>query len=207
MKKLILLLVAFLPFVVAKADTLSNKDLKQIEKDAKKEAKKMESEGWKVLPGALPIQRQLEEAYKMKYQRENGEPQYIIEEGEVVAESYNAAKLQAIDAAKLRIAAAMETEIVGYIESDLQNNELSTEEAASLSKLASQSKSRIAKSLGRVITVVELYQNLSNKNVRVLVRLAYSNQQARNVAKKVLYEDMGEKSKELKEKLDKMVDW
>lgn len=200
-------MVALLPFVAVNADSLSSKDLKQIEKDAKKEAKKMESEGWKVLPGALPMQRQLEESYKMQYQKENGENQYIMAEGVVVAENYNAAKLQAVDAAKLRIAAALETEIAGYIESSLQNEELSTEEAASMSKLASESKSKIAKSLGRVSTVVELFQNLQNKNVRVMVRLAYSNQQARAVAKKVLYKDMEGKSKELKEKLDQMVDW
>lgn len=207
MKKFILLLVALLPIVAVNADTLSSKDLKQIEKDAKKEAKNMEAEGWKVLPGALPMLRQLEESYKIQYQRENGEPQYMTAEGVVVAENYNAAKLQAVDAAKLRIAAAMETEIAGYIESSLQNNELSTEDAESMSNMASESKSKIAKNLGRVTTVVELFQNLPDKKVRVMVRLAYSNKQAREVAKKVLYKDMEEKSKELKEKLDKIVDW
>lgn len=208
MRKLILLLVALLPFVVVEADTLSKKDLKQIEKDAKKNAKEYESQGWKTLPGALPLQRQLEEAYKMSYAREDdGESKYILEDGVAVAQSYNAAKLQAVDAAKLRIAATMETEIAGYIGSSLSNQELTTEEAASISKMASESKSMIAKSLGRVSTVVELCQNVSNKQVRVMVRLAYSNEQARAVAKKVIYKEMEDKSKELKDKLDKMVNW
>ncbi|MDE5840457.1 MAG: hypothetical protein K2H49_06010, partial [Muribaculaceae bacterium] len=61
--------------------------------------------------------------------------------------------------------------------------------------------------LGRVSTVVELFQNLPNKTVRVMVRLAYSSEKAREVAKRVLYKDMEEKSKDLKDKLNKMVDW
>ncbi|MDE7096551.1 MAG: hypothetical protein K2O47_03565 [Muribaculaceae bacterium] len=207
MRKFILLLVALMPFVVAQADTLSSKELKEIEKDAKKAAKSFETEGWKVLPGALPMQRQLEESYKLQREREGGEPKYIMEDGMVVAQNYNAAKLQAVDAAKLRIAGAMETEIAGLIESSLSNNEISTEDAASISKMASESKSKIAQSLGRVSTVVELFQNLPNKTVRVMVRLAYSSEKAREVAKKVLYKDMEEKSSELKDKLDKMVDW
>ena len=32
-------------------------------KDARKEAKKMEKEGWKVSPGALPLEKQLDRAY------------------------------------------------------------------------------------------------------------------------------------------------
>ena len=188
MRKIILLLAAMLPFFLANAENYSNKDLKRFEKDAKKQAK--EYRDWKVLPGALPIERQLEEAYKLQYAREDGEPKYIIEEGVAVAQNYNAAKLQAVDAAKLRIAANMETEIVGLIESGLTNKEISTQDAASISEIISGSKSKIAQSLGRVTTVVELYRDLPNKTVRVMVRLAYSSEQARAVAKKVLYQDM-----------------
>lgn len=205
MRKLIFLLIALLPFAVAEAETLSKKDLKQIEKDAKNEAKNYSD--WKVLPGALPLQRQLEESYKMQREREDGEPKYIMADGNAIAQNYNAAKLQAVDAAKLRIAADIETEIAGMVESSLTNKELSTEDAASISEMTSASKSKIAQSLGRVLTVVELYQNHSNKTVNVMVRLAYSSQQARQIAKKVLYSDMEGKSKDLKDKLDKMSGW
>lgn len=207
MRKFILLLIALFPFVVAEADTLSKKDLKQIEKEAKKEAKKYEADNWEVLPGALPLLRQLEESYKLRYEKEDGEPKYIIKEGVAVAQSYNAAKAQAVEAAKLQIANALESDIAGYMENSLENEELSTEDAATISKMASESKSKVAKSLGRVLSVVELYQNLPNKTVRVMVVLAYSNQQARAVAKKILYKEMEEKSKDLKEKLDEIVDW
>lgn len=197
--------MALLPFCVINAENLSKKELKQVEKDAKKAAK--EYAGWKVLPGALPLQRQLAESYKMQFEREDGEPKYILGEGNTVAQSYNVAKLQSIEAAKFMIAGAIESEMIGLIESAQSNKELSTADAATISKMVSGTKSKVAQSLGRISTIVELYQDLPNKTVRVMVRLAYSSQRAREIAKRIIHQELEDESSELKDKVDELVDW
>lgn len=208
MKKLILLLVALLPLAVVEAETFSKKEQKQIEKRAKGQAKMYEAEGWKTLPGALPLLTQLEETNKMQLTKDDeGEYMFIVESGEAVAGSYNVAKLQAVDAAKFAIAGAIETKIGGLIESGANTQQLTKTDAASLSKMESEWKSMIANELGRVKTVVEMYQDVNSQNVRVSVQLAYSIRQAQTVAKKVIYKQLEDDSKGLKEKLDQMLGW
>lgn len=206
MKKIVLLLVTVLTFGMTNAAELTKKDLKQIEKDAKTQCKKYEKEGWLTLPGSLPMQRQLEEIYKMRYAKENGEPIYIIKEGNSVGEVYDAAKLNAVQMAKLLIVDAIESEFAGMMVNEVNNEQMSNEEAASVEKMMSASKTKIAQQLGRTNAVVELYQKLPNNNFRVMVFIAYSGEQARKVAKKAIYKELNDESKELRAKLDKILE-
>ena len=62
-------------------------------KDARKEAKGYEKEGWTVTPGALPIEKQLDKAYMMQYETDDyGYPKYIMGEAMSIGENYDAAK-------------------------------------------------------------------------------------------------------------------
>ena len=40
----------------------------KVSKSTQKEAKKLQKEGWKVAPGSLPLDKQLERAYQMQYE-------------------------------------------------------------------------------------------------------------------------------------------
>ena len=40
-------------------------------KTARKEAKKLEKDGWQTAPGALPIEKQLDKSYLMQYEYDN----------------------------------------------------------------------------------------------------------------------------------------
>ena len=95
-------------------------------KDARKEAKGYEKEGWTVTPGALPIEKQLDKAYMMQYETDDyGYPKYIMGEAMSIGENYDAAKFQAQELAKQNLAGQIQTEITTLIDNSLANKQLS----------------------------------------------------------------------------------
>lgn len=195
---LVMLLAVTLPEVQAQANgSLSNKDLKQIEKDAKKDAKDKEKDGWKVFSGGLPIVRQYEESYRLRRMKQDGENMYLVETGAAVGQNFSVAKMQAIENAKLLIANSLESDYVGEMLNNLGNQEFSTEDSASISDFKASSSNSIAKQLGRVTTVVEVYKELPNKQVRVEVTVAYSAAKAKEIAKRTAQKELKEKTSEL----------
>lgn len=81
---------------------LSKKELNsRATKSARKAAKTYVKEGWKVAPGALPLEKQLDRAYGMQYEYDdNAYPRYIMAEAMSIGENYDAAKMQALELAK-----------------------------------------------------------------------------------------------------------
>jgi len=176
-------------------------------KEARKEAKKYKKEGYYVAPGALPLEKQLESAWMKEYEKdEKGNQKYIVETGNSVAETQTAAKLQAVETAKLLIAGQITTEVAALIENSIANQQLNTEEAASVTKTVAASKNLIAQELGRVIPLVELYKKL-DKNVQVDIRLAYDAETAYDIAKKTIRKSLEEETKIAHEKLEKLMDF
>ena len=173
-------------------------------KDARRDAKKYKREGWQVVPGHLPIERQLDDIYKMRRHRdENLNYKYITAEGMSIGEHYDAAKMQADEVAKIRLAGHIAEEINAVVQSSIANKQLAAEEAASITETVSASENRIAQRLGRVVPVVELYRNLSNGNKEVLVMVAYSSELAKEAAKQVVRDELEKKAgKLLREKFD-----
>ncbi len=180
---------------------LSNKDLKEIEKDAKNMAKQKEKEGWKVFSGALPIVRQLEESYKLQRMKQDGEQMYIVRTGTAVGQNFSVAKLQAIENAKIEIASSLESDYVGEMINELGNNEYSIEDAASVSEFSSATSNNIAKQLGRVTTVTEFYKELPNKQVRVEVTVSYSAAKALDIVKRAAQKDLKQRTSDLSRKV------
>lgn len=175
-------------------------------KAARKEAKKLAKEGWTAAPGALPIEKQLDRSFLM--QMEYGSdlfPAYIMAEGMSVGGSYDAAKMQALELAKQNLASQIETEIAALIENSVANDQLGNDEAASIVKTLSAGKTLITQSLGRVIPIVELYRTLPNKNKEVLVRVAYSEEMARQAALKAVKKNLSDETGDLHKKLDQLI--
>lgn len=196
MKKYIFLLLSLFVITSVSAQQLSKSELKRIEKDAKKAAKDYEKEGWKVLPGSLSIQMQQEKAMKASMEKDNtGEQKYIIERGHSSGETYNAAKLGAIQAAKLAIATSLEQQYAGTLSNDLSNDAVHD---VSVEEVKSSVTSIIDKKLGKVITLTEMYQQMGPKNFTVSVQVAYDNQQAVAIAKEALRQALEEKTRNLK---------
>lgn len=177
-----------------------------LKKQAKKEARSFEKEGWVITPGALPLQVQFLDAYEKQTEKdENGYPKYIIGEAMSIGENYDAAKMQALELAKLNLAGVVQTEIVTLVENSVSNRQLSEEDAASITQTVAANKNLISQSIGRVITIAECYRTLKNKNKEVYVRIAYNAEMAREAAKKVVREDLEKKGEELQKKLDELM--
>jgi hypothetical protein len=135
---------------------------------------------------------------------EKNEPKYIMATGNSVGETQTAAKLQAMETAKLEMAGQINTQIAALIENSIANKQLNNEEAASVTKTVAASKNLIAQELGQVIPMVEIYKKIG-KNVESNVRLAYNMATAFDVAKKVIRKSLEEETKIAHEKLEELM--
>lgn len=182
----------------------SKKELNaKVSRSTKKEAKRLQKEGWQVAPGALPLERQLEKAYTMQYEfDESGYPLYIMAEAMSIGENYDGAKAQALELAKENLAGQIQTEVTALVESTVANKQLAAEESATIVETVKASKNLISQSLGRVFPVVEVYRTKANKNKEVLVRLAYNEKMAREAAKRAIKQELEAKGQDLHKQLD-----
>lgn len=182
----------------------SKKELNaKVSRSTKKEAKRLQKEGWRVAPGALPLEKQLEKAYTMQYEfDESGYPLYIMAEAMSIGENYDGAKAQALELAKENLAGQIQTEVTALVESTVANKQLAAEESATIVETVKASKNLISQSLGRVFPVVEVYRTKANKNKEVLVRLAYNEKMAREAAKRAIKQELAAKGQDLHKQLD-----
>ena len=175
-------------------------------KTARKEAKKLTKDGWKVAPGALPMDKQLDRSYQMQYEfDENLFPKYIMGDALTVGENYDAAKMQALELAKLNLAGQIQTEITMLIETTVANRQMAAGDAASIVESVGASKNLISQSIGRVIPVVEMYRDTKNKNKEVRVYIAYNSEMAREAVKQAVRQDLEKKGNDLHKKLDNLL--
>ena len=187
----------------------SKKELNEkASKAARKEAKNLSKEGWKVPPGALPLEKQLDKSYLMQYQFDSdGFPQFIMSEAMSTGGNYDAAKMQALELAKQNLAGQIQSEITALVENTVANDQLSQGQAESVTRSLMASKNLISQSLGRIIPIVETYRIVNGNNREVLVRIAYSQEMAKNIAKKAIKKELEERGDSLHNKLDELLGW
>lgn len=177
-------------------------------KTARKAAKRLAKEGWTTTPGALPLEKQLDKSYLMQMEYdENMFPKYLMGEAMSIGENYDAARLQAMELAKQSLAGQIQTEVTALIENTVSNKQLAAEEAASVTQIISAGKNLISQSIGRVLTVVEMYRVLGNKNKEVSLRIAYNAEKAKQAAKKAVRQELEKKGDDLHKKLDELLGW
>lgn len=203
MKKVFIsLMMMVLAIEVSMAQTPSKEDVK----NAKKKAKEYVKEGWEVVPGKLPLESQLERSYTLAREMDDtGLPKFIVAEAMSIGQNYDAAKMQALDLAKINLAGQIQTEITSLIESSVANEQLAEEEAVSITETVAASKSKIAQNIGRIIPIVECYRTRPNKNKEVLVMVGYNSQLAMEAAKKTVRQELEKKGEKLHEQLDKVM--
>lgn len=177
-------------------------------KTSRKEAKRLEKDGWQSAPGALPLVKQLDRSYMMQMEYdEDMYPKYLMGEAISIGENYDAAKMQALELAKQNLAGQIQTEITALVENKISNKALAAEQAASVTQTIMASKNLISQSIGRTITVMELYRVKPNKNKEVLVRIAYNGNMAKAAAKKAVYDQLEKEGDNLHQKLDELLGW
>jgi hypothetical protein len=183
----------------------SKKQLKKKStKTARQEAKQLKKEGWKNAPGTLPLDKQLDNSYAMQQEHTNNfESKYLMGHASSVARTYDAARMQAMELAKMELASMIETTISSETENAITNKQLSTEEAISIVEMVQRTKSQFTQKLGRIIVVMELYRD-TKTGKEVMVRVAYD----MNKSKKEAIEAIRDKldlSPEWGEKLGKIL--
>lgn len=184
---------------------LSSHELNQrSNKFALKEARKLQKEGWVVAAGILPLEKQLDKSYHMQYEFDDeGFPKYILGQSRAFGAAYDAAKMQAVNNAKVELAGLIETEVTALTESTVANSEMAPEAAASINEAVQASKSLIAQHIGRVIVVTECYKK-SKKGYDVQVVIGYNAKMAMDYAKEIVSKRLEEKGQDLHNELDKM---
>lgn len=175
-------------------------------KEAKKEAKRLNKEGWLAAPGALPIERQLDRSYMMQMEYdEDMFPKYIMGEAMSLGSNYDAAKLQATAIAKQNIAEKIQSEVAALITTEAANEQISEDEVNSFVKTVNASKQIISQNIGRVVDVIEIYRIVPGKKKEVRIMIAYNSEMAKRAAKKAIIESLKDESSQLQEKLDQML--
>ena len=178
----------------------------KVDKETKKEAKRLAKEGWLVSPGALPLEKQLQRSYEMQMEfDEYLFPKYIMASAQSIAENHDAAKTAATSLAITNLAGQIQTEVSALIDNTVGNKQLSAEEAASITETVMTSKNLISQSIGRTIVVTELHRVLPNKNREVLVRIAYNGEMAKKAAQQAVRDELEKKGDKLAEQLDKLL--
>lgn len=211
MKKLFIVILLCLVTVIANSQQTTRQlraDLKdKAIREARKEAAKLEKDGWGVAPGSIPLSKVLENTWmKQVMQDENGNVRYIYADGNAVAETKSAAELQAIELGKLQLAGLIQTNMSSLISANIGNAQLSTKEAASVTEVVQSAKNIIAMELGYVDPSFKLIRNVKKDKVEVQVRLFYDTKQSLEIAKKVVRQELKDKLKLNEEKLEKLMD-
>lgn len=185
MKKLLTLTLSAFMLIsavdVAVAQKKDNKKFRfnRLSRDVKKEARKLEADGYKAFVGQPPVNQQLDKSFRMQAEAdESGFPKWIVSSGSSVANTQAAAEMQAIELAKSRLVGLVETNFRAVIESTVANDQLNAEEAVSVTKTVEVSANRVAKKLGMIMPVVKIYRRIDN-NFEVQVNIAYNYDMAR----------------------------
>lgn len=161
----------------------SKKSLKKRStKTARQEAKQFKKEGWKTAPGTLPMEKQLDKSYAIQQQYNgNFESIYLMGQAISVARTYDAARMQAMELAKMELAGLIESTISTETENAITNKQLSTEEALSIVEMVQRTKTQVMQQLGKVIMVMELYRD-TDLGKEVLIRIAYDTNKSKKEA-------------------------
>lgn len=181
---------------------------KEQEKAVKKDVKRYEKEGWKVKPGSPSIAMQLTKSYQMAWEKTaEGTDQWIMGEGSSVGTIYDAARTQAITVAQGEIGRKLRTDLTAQVEQDLANEQLGGGEAESIAQTIVNSMGKsVDQSIGRPSSLIEMYRDLPNGNVEVLMRLAISSAKfdalAKEAVDKARKEYLQKRVKEVKDKME-----
>ena len=202
--KRFLILTMMLCACIMVASAQTKKEQKAAAKALQQEVARLTKEGWVVPAGKPLLSKQVARGQEYAEKEMNGE--VYMATAITPGKTYDAARLQALDFTRIEIAGKIHSDIAGLIETNLGNTQLTQEEAESVMQSVGGAKTRIAQSLGRLITVIELYKILPNKQVQVQLTVAYDVKQAEEMANRTIREQLAAQSEEILKKVDNILD-
>ena len=208
MKRVLMLvgLVATILFSGAAANAQMVSE-KKVEKDAKKQAKVLEKEGWKVAPGHPSIEMQMLKAAKINNTLDdNFNSKFVEGSAQAVAPTYDAAKFQATELAKIDIAGKISSELAGIAKTNLGNQQIDPERAENVVKTIGAYKNYVASKLTNIISCIDMYKvNPKNGQYTVSIGVFYNKEEALNAGMKEVREQMMKESEDLANELDSLL--
>lgn len=224
MKRSIILLVSAVMAVTTFAQTAKELAKQQAElkaihmkmlnakpsKDAKKQAKQLEKEGWTVPVGEKSVQQQITESQiygEELMTDENGEvvKRFILQTAVQTAGTYNAGYAAARASALTELAAMLRAEIVAAMQSKLDNAQSSSISAVTVDKFNQRSKQIIDATLTNSIPVIAIYRRLSNNYFEVQVRIAFDKKELVARIKRNMQKELEQEGDELNSLLDEVI--
>lgn len=214
MKNILIPVLLFVSILSFSQDEIQQKKEKQLRKElnakvgsqAKKEGKRLISEGWETPPGDLPLKNKLDNFYIKRQESDSeGYPIWYTSFAQSIGNTQMAAKLAAIEMAKLELSAQLASNISGLVESSLASNSISTDEASNIQKVVAASNNVISTNLTRVITLVEIYKKTAEGNTQCAVHVGMNAKVAEQTAKKAIRKKLEEETNIVKENLDKIL--
>ncbi len=172
-------------------------------KAARKEAKAYEKAGWVIFERQLPLEKQMERAFAMRYESDKRLfPRYVMGEAICTGKSYEASEADAVEWAKLNMAEQVQTEICILIDNGLADNRLTVDEAAAITETVMAGREAISLSIGRVIPVMKCRRSQETGNNDVYICIAYGTEMAIEGTKKALRRELDKKGAALYERFD-----
>ncbi|MBQ7272832.1 MAG: hypothetical protein IJR12_04390 [Bacteroidales bacterium] len=206
--KRVLMLVGLMAAVLvsgtANAQLVSER---KVEKDAKKQAKVLVKEGWKVAPGHPSIEMQQLKAAKINNTMDdNFNSKYVEGSAQAVAPTYDAAKFQATELAKINIAGKISSDLAGIAKTNLGNQQINPEQAENIVKTIGAYKNFVATKLTNIISCVDMYKiDPKNGQYTVSIGIYYNRDEAMRAGMKEIRDQMMKESEELAEELDDLL--
>lgn len=202
----LVLLFAYSTVDAQSSDKTLKKDLKaKVEKDCRKTAKKLEKEGWKVMPGKLPLERQIQDSRYAELDKDkNGEKMYFTGTHKTIGGNYSAAKKIADDRARTELAGHISATISELIKGKLSSTDYGDKDIEVIDEFVSANKNLVSVALQGVFPVLEIYREKDDKTeVQVMVKTNAA--EALKLAKKAYRDKLYQQSADLAKELDQLL--
>lgn len=170
-------------------------------KAARQRAKELKKEGWQLIGGGSSFEEQLERAWRYQEPNDDGEMEYIVESGTGTADNrsgaINAAKLDA----RAAISRALESEISGLSESNLNNSVWSEDDAKTRADMHEVLTSFMHQNLKKAIVVTQWYRKTESRKYQAEVTLVLRISTLKEELNELWNKETKEKNEELQKKL------
>lgn len=206
--KVLLLMLAFVmvsPIMYAqKTDKELKKELKaKADKDSQKTAKDLIKNGWKVMPGKLPLEKQIQESrYAEIDETETGEKRFFVGTHQAIGGNYSAAKQIADSRAHAELAQSVYSVIAKKIEDQVASTDYGDGDLETIDEFVTANKTIISAQLSGITPVLEIYREAPKSKYEVMVAVKIDAEKALKMAKQGLHKALKQKSDKLAADLD-----
>lgn len=198
------ILMAVPPAYSQKSNKELKKDLKaKVYKDSKKEAKKLTKEGWKVMPGKLPLERQIQDSKFAELDEDkDGNKLYFVGQNQSDGGNYTAAKQIATSRATLELARTLNTFMAEKVREKQATNDYGDGDLETVAEFISANSSIAEARLQGVVPVLEMYKENKDRTYTVNVVVKVNAEEALKHLKKAYMAELKKESDKLAGDLD-----